>query len=58
VGPDQVEPSFVQKLTKTHRTGALVFEVRIAVGFNCDDPVDDGVDRRSPNGIGFSIAGL
>ena len=46
VRADHVEPSFVEKLTKSHRARALVLRVWIAVGFNADNALDYGVNSR------------
>ena len=47
VRADHVEPSFIEKLTKSRRARALVLRVWIAVGFNADNALDYGVNSRS-----------
>ena len=51
---DHVEPSFVEKLTKSRRARAFVLRIWIAVGFNPDDSLDHGVNSR-PSGRLFAL---
>src|SRR5262249_44718008 len=46
VQADHIEPSFVQELTQSRCARTSVLRVWIAVGFNADDLLDDGVNRR------------
>ena len=48
VRSDQIEPGFVDKLTKSCRAGMAILGVWIAVQFNLDDPFDHRIDGYRP----------
>ena len=47
VRADHVEPSFVEKLTKSRCARPFVLRVWVAIGFNADDLPDYGVNSLS-----------